>query len=62
MATGQAETAMAAQLPAGAEVMDRQVKEVDPDMSHVGVQLTVEALEPIGVPQQFAPPKKEAGG
>ena len=35
---------------------DRQSKVINMDMDHVGVLLTVETLEEIGLPQQFAPP------
>lgn len=56
LAVQQAQTALAGQLPAGAVVTDRQSKVVNTDMGVVGVQLTVETLEEIGVSQQFAPP------
>jgi similar to stage IV sporulation protein len=58
LAVQQAQTAMSGQLPAGAVVTDRQSRVVTTDVGRVGVLLTVETLEEIGVPQQFAPPSK----
>ncbi len=57
LATQRAQADLTSQLPTGAVVTDRQLKVVDADMDHVGVQLTVETLEEIGAPQQFTPPK-----
>ncbi|MGD0153202.1 MAG: sporulation protein YqfD [Thermacetogeniaceae bacterium] len=56
LASQQAQSAMAGQLSAQAVVTQRQLKVVDADQDHVGVQLVVETLEEIGVPQQFVPP------
>jgi hypothetical protein len=58
LAVRQAQTAMTGQLPAGAVVTDRQSRVVNTDVGRAGVLLTVETLEEIGVPQQFAPPLK----
>ena len=62
LAAQRAQTAMATQLSAQAAVADRQLKVVDADEDHVGVQLTVETLEEIGVSQQFVPPKQPPQG
>jgi similar to stage IV sporulation protein len=64
LAVQRAQAILADQLPAGAVVTARQSKVVNADMDHVGVLLTVETLEEIGLPQQFAPPnrKSDAGG
>lgn len=58
LAVRQAQTAMTGQLPAGAVVTDQQSRVVNTDVGRAGVLLTVETLEEIGVPQQFAPPLK----
>ena len=58
LAVRQAQTDMAAQLPAGSVVADRQSRVVNTDIGRVGVLLTVETTEEIGVQQQFAPPAK----
>lgn len=58
LASQRAESAMAKLLPAQAVVSQRQLKVIDADGQHVGVQLVVEALEEIGAPQQFVPPQQ----
>ena len=62
LATQRAEAAMSSQIPSGAAVVNRQLQVVAADMSHVGVLLTVETLEQIGVPQQFTPPAQQEPG
>ncbi len=57
LATRRAQAGLASQLPAGAAVTDHQLKVIVADMDHVGVLLTVETLEDIGVPQPFTPPE-----
>jgi similar to stage IV sporulation protein len=56
LAVQRAQTTMAGQLPAGVVVADHRSRVVNTDVGRVGVQLTVETLEEIGAPQQFAPP------
>ena len=60
LALQQVQTTMAGQLPAGAVVTDHQSRVVNTDLTRVGVILTVETLEEIGVQQQFAPPGTKA--
>jgi similar to stage IV sporulation protein len=61
LAVLQAQESLAGQIPARAAVIQRRLRVVVADEKHVGVQLTIETLEEIGAPQQFAPPAPGAG-